>query len=100
MKKTLIIALGGMMLFAFTQCGGGGTKEFNDAKKVMNELTKAVKNAKTCDELHDAWNNEEILVEKEYSEGEKMTAEEKAEIEKIGKEFFSLCEQRSNELCK
>ena len=36
MKKTLIIALAGMMLFAFTQCGGGGSskgsKEFQDNK--------------------------------------------------------------------
>jgi hypothetical protein len=76
MKKTLIIALAGMMMFAFTQCGGNGkdnetknetaveetktvnetpsstgTKQFNDMKAGFEEIEKAINNATTCDEI-------------------------------------------------
>ena len=58
MKKTLLIALAGMMLFAFTQCGGKGTpkgsKEFQDNMELYNRIEKTVKDAKTCDELQEA----------------------------------------------
>ena len=53
MKKTIIIALAGIMMFAFTQCGGGvsGSKEYQDNMKMYKEVEKTIKNAKTCDEL-------------------------------------------------
>jgi hypothetical protein len=99
MKKTLIIAIAGMMLFAFTQCGGAkGSKEFKESKKAISEMSNAIKNAKTCEELRDVWDDNR-LEEKEYSEDEQMTEEEKAEFEKIAKEFFELCLQKEKELC-
>ena len=55
MKKTLMIALAGMMLFAFTQCGGNkGSKEFEDNKAMFEKLEKAINDSQTCDELEDA----------------------------------------------
>ncbi len=99
MKKILIIALAGLMMLAFTQCGGeSGTKQFKDMKKAIISQTKAVKNAKSCDELHDIGNDPVDM--KEYSKEEQMTKEEYAELEKIGKEFFDLFMQKENELCK
>ena len=50
MKKTFIIALAGMMLFAFTQCGGdGGTgggvsaKALSNSRKQRKPLTKSAR---------------------------------------------------------
>ena len=55
MKKTLMIALAGMMLFAFTQCGGNkGSKEFQDSKALIEKLEKAINDSKTCEELENA----------------------------------------------
>ena len=87
MKKTLIIALAGMMLFAFTQCGGSskGSKEFQDSKELLNKLETAVKDAKTCDELKDAALGLLFgsFATPTYTDEEKMTESEKAEIEKL-----------------
>ena len=108
MKKTLMIALAGMMLFAFTQCGsndGGkvakGSKEYQDNVELYNQIEKAIKNAKTCDELSDA-----ILTtflagltkDKTYTEEEKMTEEEAAELEKLGDNFKELFEKQAEKL--
>ena len=55
MKKTLMIALAGMMLFAFTQCGGKvakGSKEYQDNMELYNKLEKSIKDAKnSCRQL-------------------------------------------------
>ena len=45
MKKTFLIALAGLMLFAFTQCGK------NDPKSQIEKLTSKVTKAKTCEDL-------------------------------------------------
>ena len=69
MKKTLIIALAGMMLFAFTQCGGGknengkegkaktetkASKQFTEMKEAYDEVEKMIKDTKDCEELKEA----------------------------------------------
>ena len=56
MKKTLMIALAGMMLFAFTQCGGSSkeSKEFQDSKEMSEQFEKAIHDAQTCDELQNS----------------------------------------------
>ena len=108
MKKTLIIALAGMMMFAFMQCGGGGSvsgsKEYQDNMKLYKEIEKTVKNAKTCDELSEAVMG--ILFigladNKNYADNEKMTEAEKAELDKYGKTFEELFKKQAEKLgCK
>ena len=97
MKKTLMIALAGMMLFAFTQCGGNkGSKEFQDSKALSEKFEKAINDAQTCDELQDAVL--EVLISgmavEEYAEEDKMTEAEQAEMEKLGEKLEKLMEEK------
>ena len=97
MKKTLMIALAGMMLFAFTQCGGNkGSKEFQDSKALSEKFEKAINEAQTCDELQDAVL--EVLISgmtvEEYAEEDKMTEAEQAEMEKLGEKLEKLMEEK------
>ena len=105
MKKTLIIALAGIMMIAFTQCGGGGSvtgsKEYQDNMKLYKEIEKSVKNAKTCDELSQAVMGMLLMGlanDKDYAENEKMTEAEEAELDKLGDSFQELLEQQSEKL--
>ncbi len=110
MKKTLIIALAGMMLFAFTQCGGGngggskatkGSKEYQDNMELFNKLEKAITDTKTCDELQEAALGV-LLVglanTQTYSDEEKMTETEKAEIDKLGEKVEEVLEKQAKKL--
>jgi hypothetical protein len=97
MKKTLMIALAGMMLFAFTQCGGNKeSKEFQDNKALTEKFEQAINEAQTCDELQDAVL--EVLISgmamDEYAEEDKMTEAEQAEIEKLGEKLEKLMEEK------
>ena len=79
----------------------GGSKEFQNAKKCYKELTNAVNNAKTCEDLENKVN--EILFDNfdvEYAEKDKMTKKEEAKIEKLVGEFISLYDKKRTELCK
>ena len=104
MKKTLIIALAGIVMFAFTQCGGGatsGSKEYQDSMKMYKEIEKTIKDAKTCDELIDALMGMLLMGladNNEYAENEKMTEAEKAELEKYGESFEELFKKQSEKL--
>jgi hypothetical protein len=105
MKKTLIVALAGIMMFAFTQCGGGGSvsgsKEYQDNMKMYKEVEKTIKNAKTCDELSDAIMSMLLMGladNNEYADNEKMTEAEKAELEKFGESFEELFQKQSEKL--
>lgn len=103
MKKTLIIALAGMMLFAFTQCGGGttkGSKEFTEAKALYEKLEKAAKDAKTCDELQEAALGMLFsgLANGKYTDEEKITEKEKEELEKYLEKISKAIEEKSKKL--
>lgn len=106
MKKVLLFALAGIMMLAFTQCGGSkGSKEFQDNKELMTNLEKAVKQAKTCDELQTAVFTVAMSAlanaDKEYADNEKMTDKEKETVEKLGKEIEDLMTKKGEELgCK
>ena len=93
MKKTFMIALAGLMLFAFTQCGGG-SKEFQDSKKAIKEQISILKGIKTCEDLEKAEEKLEKISdemdEKEYDEKDQMTPEEKEEFQKLVKEMMTL----------
>ena len=103
MKKTIIIALAGIMMFAFTQCGGGvsGSKEYQDNMKMYKEVEKTIKNAKTCDELSDAIMSMLLMGladNNEYADNEKMTEAEEAELEKYGESFEELFKKQADKL--
>jgi hypothetical protein len=106
MKKTIIIALAGIMMFAFTQCGGGvsGSKEYQDNMKMYKEVEKTIKNAKTCDELSAALMGMLFMGladDNEYADNEKMTETEKAELDKYGESFEELFKKQADKLgCK
>jgi hypothetical protein len=104
MKKVLMIALAGVMMFAFTQCGGGkdgggisasSSKEYKETKELYDNLQKIVKDAKDCEQLQEAALSLVFGALAgsfgDYADNEKMTEKEKAEIdklvEKIGKEI-------------
>ena len=105
MKKTFLIALAGMMLFAFTQCGGddskkNGEKNDNDkeesvkgsagykaAKKMFKDWETAISKAKDCNDLKNTVQNFSIEFEKfakNYSEKD-LSEDENKEMEKISK---------------
>ena len=103
MKKAIIIALAGIMMFAFTQCGGGvsGSKEYQDNMKMYKEIEKTIKNAKTCDELGEALMGMLFMGladNSEYADNEKMTEAEKAELDKYGKSFEELFKKQADKL--
>ena len=105
MKKTLLIALAGIMLFAFSQCGGGGTtkgsKEFQDNMELYKKVEKTIKNAKTCDELGEAITMIFAMAfgdSKDYAENEKMTEAEEDELEKYGEKFKDLFDKQAEKI--
>ena len=106
MKKVLLFALAGIMMLAFTQCGGSkGSKEFQDNKEMVNKLEKAVKDAKTCEELQGAVFAVALSAlaeaDKEYADNEKMTDKEKETLDKLSKEVEDLMTKKGEELgCK
>ena len=100
MKKTFMIALAGLMLFAFSQCGGG-SKEFQDSKKMINDIEKAINKANSCDELSSAMMGvlmSAMADKKEYAENEKMTKEEEAKLEELGKNLDKVMEEKAKKL--
>ena len=111
MKKTLIIALAGMMLFAFTQCGGGkdggstsasSSKQYQETKEMYEEIQKAVKEANDCEQLQEA---ALALVFGslgasfgDYADDEKMTEKESAEIDKLTEKISQDIESKTAKL--
>jgi len=100
MKKTLIIALAGIMMFAFTQCGGGatkGSKEYQESKELYEKLETAVNDAKTCDELQEAALGLLFsgLASKSYTDEEKMTEQEKKKLEEYIEKIEKIIEKKS-----
>ena len=121
MKKTLIIALAGMMMFAFTQCGGNGkeketkheqpveeativegSQEFLDNMELLNQMEKSIKDAQTCEELQGAvlgmFGMAMANSQKEYSEQEAITEEEQEKLDDLGDELQELIESKVEEL--
>ena len=100
MKKTLLIALAGIMLLAFTQCGSE-SKEFKDSMALMEKMQKAIKEAGSCDDMQaaifniamDAYYNEYY-----YADDEKLTSDEEAKLEELSKKLDELYTQKAKEL--
>ena len=102
MKKLLFIALSGMMLLAFTQCGGGkGSKEYQDGLNIYEQAEKSIKAASTCEELEQAVTDMlemALASERKYAEGEKATEKEEAELNQFGDKLKDLYKEKSEKL--
>lgn len=102
MKKLLFVALSGMMLLSFTQCGGGkGSKEFQDGLNIYEQAEKSIKAANTCEELEKAVTDMfemALTTEQKYAEGEKATEKEKDELNQFGDKLRELYKVKSEKL--
>lgn len=120
MKKTLIIALAGMMLFAFTQCGGGknengkedkteiktskATKQFTEMKEAFDEVEKMIKDTKDCEELKEAAFAVALgalaveLGGDDYTAEEKMTEKEKEQFNKMIEDLGDKAKKKAEQL--
>ena len=102
MKKLIFIALSGMMLFAFTQCGGGkGSKEYQDGMKIYEQVEESIKAASTCEELEKAiydMLDMALATEQKYAEGEKATEKEEAELNQFGDKLKDLYKEKAEKL--
>lgn len=118
MKKTLLIALAGLMMFAFTQCGDDnngskkegeetikGTKEYVTWKKAYEEAIKVVNGIEDCMDVYKAEDKfKEIFKEADYGdvhhdevyeEKDRMTDKEREELLELEKELEKLIEKKS-----
>ena len=122
MKKTLIIALEGMMLFAFTQCGGGknengkddkaktetktvkASKQFTEMKEAYDEIEKMINDTKDCEELKEAAFAVALgalaieLGGDEYTAEDKMTEKEKEQFNKIIEDLSNKTQKKAEQL--
>ena len=103
MKKTLFIALAGMMLFAFTQCGGGGvkgSKEYQAYQKFFEEFENIVKKAKSCEDLEEAREYFFNYKGPEVSKEEEITEEEREKLAEDWERASNLFDETEKRLCK
>ena len=120
MKKTIIIALAGIMMFAFTQCGGGknengkedkteiksakATKQFTEMKEAYDEIEKMIKDTKDCEELKEAAFAVALgslaleLGGDEYTAEDKMTEKEKEQFNKIIEDLSNKAQKKAEQL--
>lgn len=107
MKKSLLVALVGILFFALTSCGdstksNGESKEFSEAKAFIQKYDKAFQEAQTCDEL-------EALVEKmegdamaldsdNFAEEDRMTDAEETELQKLAMTWLETISKKVDEL--
>ena len=121
MKKTLIIALAGMMLFAFTQCGGNknengkkedktetkttkATEQYTEMKEAFEEVEKMIKDTKDCEELKEAAFAVALgalaveLGGDDYTAEEKMTEKEKEQFNKMIEDLGDKAQKKAKQL--
>lgn len=114
MKKTLMIALAGMMLFAFTQCDDSsngskkdgdntetkisGSKEYQNYAKGFDEIMNVVKNAKDCDRLQEDVARIEAKYDNKFDEKDRMTEDEESKLDKTREKFMNLLMEKIKEL--
>ena len=105
MKKLVLSALVMSALF-FASCGG--TQEYKDAKKVLDDYEKAISKAKGCDDLKSArkdfYKAAGELSGKEYGNKEKMTGKENDKLTiknaEVQVEYDKKCRKLECEECK
>ena len=124
MKKTLLFALAGLMLFAFKQCGNGNdkakenkeeakveettngnsSKQFTELKSAYDEIGKMIENCTTCEELEEAGmalvfgSLALSLGGDNYADGEKMTEKEQKNLEDYIQKLTEKAEKKAEKL--
>ena len=77
------MALAGVTLFTFTQCGSlKVSKEYKDVSNLLEECEKSIKKASSCEDLENAASNLAmgIFSLKEYKGKDKMNEKEEEEL--------------------
>lgn len=96
MKKSLLIALVGLMFFVFASCSG--TKQYEDVKDLYEETIKQVKDAKRCKDLDKIeikfTKRSAKIAKRDYDYDEEMTSEEEDKIEKLQDELNDLFDEK------
>jgi len=124
MKKTLLIALAGLMMFAFTQCGNSdktndkgteatkveetssknSTKQFTEMKSAYDEIGKMIEDCTTCEELEEAAFALALgslaisLGGDQYTAEEKMTEKEQKKLEDFIQDLTKKAEKKAEKL--
>lgn len=76
----------------------GESQEYKDAKRAIEEMTQAVKNATDCDAIEDEIDRILEKYDKEYDEKDQITDAEEEAFEKIYDAFEDLVERKFQEL--
>ena len=110
MKKTLIIVLAGIMLFAFTQCDNGtkngsaeeetskGSEAFKMAQNVLSGWEMDIEMATTCDDMEEAMNSFERR--SKHIKEDELSEEEMEELRYRVIEIAMNAMSKEEELCQ
>jgi len=100
MKKTLLAFVMSVIMIAMASCGGNDhSKAFNECKKIIDNVSDAVKEAKTCDDLDMAAFG--ILGMLGVEGIDAMSEQEQKELDELSAKMETLMTQKKAELnCK
>lgn len=97
MKKTLLIALVGFMFVAFASCGGG-TKQYKDLCKALDQIEDIMDDATTCSDLERA-DAIDLPDGANYSKEDLMTEDETQKITERYLKILGEYSEKASELC-
>ena len=113
MKKLVVTVLSGIMLMGFVSCGGGVSKEFKETKAILDKYEKAIDNAKSCEEVHEANNTYYKEIDEfrkapkypgkdqvAYDEKDMMTTEERDNYTSLWVQVDKKYSEKKKEFCK
>ena len=93
---TLAVVIG---LFAMTACNSG-SEAYKEADKAYDQVIKSIKNAKTCDDLDDAYDAFSEIDPAKFSEkAQELTPEEVQKLFKKMDKIKDLYNEREKKLC-
>lgn len=107
MKKSLLLALVGILFFAFTSCSGDSkskneSKEFAETKAYIQKFEKAFNDATSCEEVEDLYEQMETeawkFATKTYEENEKITEVEEEALTKLAEKWIETIQKKVQEL--
>jgi hypothetical protein len=107
MKKSLLVALVGFVLFAMTSCGDSTkanqeSKEFAAAKAYIEKYDKAFQNAQSCDELEtimEQMEEEAAGIDSDnFAEDERITEAEEDALKDLVLGWLETIQKKVNEL--
>ena len=107
MKKSLLVALVGILFFALTSCGDStkanqDSKEFAAAKAYIEKYDKAFQDAQSCDELENIMvqmEEEAYAIDSEnFAEDERITEAEEEALKDLVMGWLETIQKKVNEL--